>query len=347
MNIKQHKFVTEYLRDGNAMVAYWRAYNVKNPNGKAAESAANRLLRHPEIKAAIDESQSRIRNEVEREVAARRVEEVFSIEEKRVLLKKIATGQMMVEQYYKGKDCNMCTQYVRPSIWHVLSAIKEDSRLAGHYPTQQPSEAVSMRHLERHESPQQLRGARSLSPLKETSTRQQNTTTDKTEDINNESPLKGDRGTTREEHSQQLSEPVSMRHLERHESSQQKTTKQNTTTDKTEHMDNESPRNLSRSEREGDRGTTREEHSQHPSEAVSLRHFERHESSQQLSGAPSLSPLKETSIRQQKTTTDGESSPLGAGGDTSPDTITHDELMRLLYPNKYKLKQHYQEKRTT
>ena len=69
------------------------------------------------------------------------MEEVFSIEEKRVLLKKIATGQMMVEQYYKGKDCNMCTQYVRPSIWHVLSAIKEDSRLAGHYPTQHPGKA--------------------------------------------------------------------------------------------------------------------------------------------------------------------------------------------------------------
>lgn len=293
MNIKQHKFVTEYLRNGNAMVAYWRAYNVKDPNGRAAESAANRLLRHPEIKAAIDESQSRIRNEVEREVAARRVEEVFSIEEKRVLLKKIATGQMMVEQYYKGKDCNMCTQYVRPSIWHVLSAIKEDSRLAGHYP-QQPSKA------------------RSLSPLKETSIGQQKTTTKRSVLID-----------TNEKN---INEEI---------------------IDRIENTNNESPRNLSRSEREGDRGTTREEHSQQLSEAVSLRHLERHESSQQLSGAPSLSPLKETSIRQQLTTTDGESSPLGVGGDTSPDTITHDELMRLLYPNKYKLKQHYQEKRTT
>ncbi|MBZ0099387.1 MAG: terminase small subunit, partial [Taibaiella sp.] len=232
------------------------AYNVKEPNGKAAESAANRLLRHPEIKEAIYQAEGRIRDAVEREVAARRVEEVFSIEEKRALLKKIATGQIMVEQYYKGKDCHMCTQYARPNFWHMLSAIKEDSRIAGHYPAQQ-----------------------------------------KTTKIKSSFPVLRDGGFQRQEEYGRVDNDDTQGQIE--ESSQQQC---------------EPP--LQQTE------------TQQPSEAASL------------------SPLKETLTRQQNTTTDEQKAkdtnphpgvPISIG--TELPTITHDELMQLLYPNKYKMKQ--------
>ncbi len=310
MNIKQHKFVTEYLRNGNAMVAYWLAYNVKEPNGKAAESAANRLLRHPEIKEAIYQAEGRIRDAVEREVAARRVEEVFSIEEKRALLKKIATGQIMVEQYYKGKDCHMCTQYARPNFWHMLSAIKEDSRIAGHYPAQQKTTTKRSVLIDTNEKDidKEITKIKSSFPVfREGGFRPQ--------EEDGRVDYDSIQGQT-EEFSQQPNEP-SLQQTERQQPSES-SSQQNTTT------------NQEKSSERGFRGPTRDE-----------------QSSQQPSEAASLSPLKETSTRQQNTTT--EPTDLAATnkedttnphpGGTGLPTITHDELMQLLYPNKYKMKQ--------
>ena len=48
---------------------------------------------------------------------------------------------MSALQYYRGKDCSQCSQYVLPTIAQMLAAIKEDSKLAGHYPAAQRTSA--------------------------------------------------------------------------------------------------------------------------------------------------------------------------------------------------------------
>lgn len=132
MNIKQHKFVTEYLRWGDQVIAYKNAYNATS-NYKTLESSANRLLRSSEVAQTIREAQARIRETVEKEVAEQLKGNLLTIQHKRELLYEIATGQLSVEQTYKGKDCNVCSQYIRPTINQMLKAIDLDNKLAGHY----------------------------------------------------------------------------------------------------------------------------------------------------------------------------------------------------------------------
>lgn len=133
MNLKQHKFVTEYLRFGDQAIAYKNAYN-SNATGKVIESAANRLMKHPEVAQAIADAQATIREQVTKEVAEQLKGELLTIQHKRELLYRIATGEMRILQYHKGKDCNTCSQYVTPSINQMLRAIHLDNKLAGHYP---------------------------------------------------------------------------------------------------------------------------------------------------------------------------------------------------------------------
>ena len=47
---------------------------------------------------------------------------------------------MYAVQNYKGKDCNQCTQMVRPTINQMLKAIDLDSKLAGHYTVKQSAD---------------------------------------------------------------------------------------------------------------------------------------------------------------------------------------------------------------
>ena len=133
MNNKQHAFVTEYLRHGDKIIAYNLAYKKQTNNYTAIESAANRLLRDPEIAHAISSVRDAIRHEVEQEIRQQLRTELLSIQRKRELLAQIATGELCAIQVYKGKDCNQCTQMVRPTINQMLKAIDLDNKLAGHY----------------------------------------------------------------------------------------------------------------------------------------------------------------------------------------------------------------------
>lgn len=133
MNLKQHAFVNEYLYWNDATIAYKNAYNSKSSN-KTIESAGNRLLKNPEVAAAIERSLSAVRSRVENEVAQRLKVELLTIQEKRTILAQIARGDMYIEHHYKGKGCAQCTQYLKPTYNLMLRAIQEDSRLAGHYP---------------------------------------------------------------------------------------------------------------------------------------------------------------------------------------------------------------------
>lgn len=135
MNLKQYRFVTEYLKWGDPAHAYKLAYNCKSNNYRSMESAANRLLNNPEIATAIEEAEARLRSEAEQEVKQRITAELLTVQRKREILARIAEGNVYIEQQYKGKDCKTCTQMVKPSINQMLKAIDLDSRLAGDYPT--------------------------------------------------------------------------------------------------------------------------------------------------------------------------------------------------------------------
>lgn len=133
MNEKQQRFVTEFLRYGDKIIAYKAAYNNPSSNPDVIISAANRLLRNPEVKAVIEAAQNRIRAQVEEEVKAELKQELLTVQRKRELLAQIATGEALIEQHTKGKNCNMCTILQRPNFTQMLKAIDLDSRLAGHY----------------------------------------------------------------------------------------------------------------------------------------------------------------------------------------------------------------------
>jgi|GEM_PF-4269951 len=136
MNHKHQAFVTQYLKFGDQVHAYKLAYKSK-ADYKSLQSSANRLLNRPEIAQAIYDAEIRIRTDVEQKIAAERAREFFTIEEKLNLLHDIATGNIRVERNYKGKNCSQCTTYDTPSINQRLAAIRDHSKLAGHYPYKQ------------------------------------------------------------------------------------------------------------------------------------------------------------------------------------------------------------------
>lgn len=135
MNLKHQAFITEYLRHRDAYTAYCFAYNVQDCSKyETIMSAANRLMNREDVGGTIKSILEGIRSDVEQEIRAELKTELLTVQRKRELLAKIATGEMYVMQYYKGKDCNHCSQHVAPTINQMLKAIDLDSRLAGHYP---------------------------------------------------------------------------------------------------------------------------------------------------------------------------------------------------------------------
>lgn len=139
MNLKQHSFITEYLRHRDHVVAYKNAYQ-STSDYRTIESAANRLLRQPEIAQAIQDAMNSIRAEVEEELKQELKTELLTLQKKRELLAKIAMGEQVVEQNFRGKNCSQCTQFIKPTINQMLKAIDLDSKLAGHYGKQKKHE---------------------------------------------------------------------------------------------------------------------------------------------------------------------------------------------------------------
>lgn len=133
MNQKQFTFANEYLRHSNKIVAYTLAYGNSN-NYTAVESAANRLLRTKEIADYIQQTRDSIRHQVEEEMKEKYKEELLTVYEKRLYIKKLLFGEIQVEIKYKGKNCTQCSHYMSPTIPMALNLLKEDSKLAGHYP---------------------------------------------------------------------------------------------------------------------------------------------------------------------------------------------------------------------
>ena len=200
MDNNKLNFVTTYLRHRSAYTAYCIAYNVEDQSQyESIMCAAQQLMDDPEVGGLIRSVLEHVHYEVQQEIRAEQRQELLTVQRKRELLARIATGEISVMQHYKGKDCNQCTQMVQPTINQMIRAIDLDSKLAGHYPVKQaadnrqftapisePIETSAVvppfredRRVSRAEAEmiipesQQLSEAVSLRPLNETSISQQ------------------------------------------------------------------------------------------------------------------------------------------------------------------------------
>lgn len=142
MNPKQFTFTMEMLRHGDKILAYSIAYQPKAPNYRNIESAANRLLQNAEIANYIETTRQRIQQEVEAELKEQLKAELLTVHRKRQILARIAEGDVYIEQTYKGKGCQSCTQMAKPTINQMLKAIDIDNRMAGDYVDKRPKTIV-------------------------------------------------------------------------------------------------------------------------------------------------------------------------------------------------------------
>ncbi|MBZ0099873.1 MAG: terminase small subunit [Taibaiella sp.] len=139
MNHRQQLFANTYLRHNDPTIAYMEAYKPRVPNYRVIMSAANRLLRKPEIAEYISSVRDSVRSQLEYELKEQMKEELLTIHEKRLYIKRVINGEILIPQDYKTTGCNRCTMFIRPTFPQILGYLKEDSRLAGHYPDRRRS----------------------------------------------------------------------------------------------------------------------------------------------------------------------------------------------------------------
>jgi hypothetical protein len=153
MDNNKLNFITTYLRHRSVYTAYCIAYNVEDQRQyESIMSAGQQLMDDPEVGGLIRSVLEHVHYEVEQEIRAQQKTELLTIQRKRELLANIATGEMYAIQNYKGKDCNQCTQMVRPSINQMLKAIDLDSKLAGHYSVDKRQATVDSLQLTKSEN---------------------------------------------------------------------------------------------------------------------------------------------------------------------------------------------------
>lgn len=132
MNLNQHAFVCELLRHGNKCEAYRTAYKPQTENSRSIESAANRLMKDPEVSAAVAEAQERMLEEARQALKEKYIAELLTVQRKRELLAQIAEGKWM-EQPPPGHIEGQRTPVMVPTIKERLKAIDMDNRMDGSY----------------------------------------------------------------------------------------------------------------------------------------------------------------------------------------------------------------------
>ena len=132
MNLKQQTFITCYLQTGNKLQAYKTAYHSKSNNDNALESAANRLLRRPDVGEAIRLTLQTVREQAETELKDQLRVELLSVNEKRAMLASIARGEPVPQSVPVGNDI-WRTGAMLPTINQRLKAIDIDNKISGLY----------------------------------------------------------------------------------------------------------------------------------------------------------------------------------------------------------------------
>ncbi|WP_276132300.1 terminase small subunit [Polluticoccus soli] len=163
MNRKQQAFVCEMLRHGNRAEAYRAAYKPQSDNPRSVESAANRLMKNPEIAEAVQTVQDRIYAEVQEELKARVLHETLTTQRKREILAQIAEGQWIMQpppDNIEGKP----TAVLIPTLKERLRAIDMDNRMTGTYSRK---ENVEVENEGKDNKTQQSEQPRQEAPLAE------------------------------------------------------------------------------------------------------------------------------------------------------------------------------------
>ena len=121
MNPKHQTFLLEYYRTGNKTAAYRKAYpDIKDT---ALNSSVNRLMARADIAEAIQQHQTRVKEQVETEIAERYKAALISHYEALALLSNIIKGQHTRPKYVKDKDGQWITIDVSPTTSEVLRAL--------------------------------------------------------------------------------------------------------------------------------------------------------------------------------------------------------------------------------
>ncbi|WP_276131935.1 terminase small subunit [Polluticoccus soli] len=170
MNMNQHSFVCELLRHGNKCEAYKTAYRPQNENPRSIESAANRLMKNPEVSAAITEAQERMLEEARQELKEKYVAELLTVQRKRELLAQIAEGKWMEQpppDHIEGQRVPVMV----PTLKERLKAIDMDNRMDGSYRATAQNQATETGELPRAQNETEL-----IPPAREKDKTQQNTT---------------------------------------------------------------------------------------------------------------------------------------------------------------------------
>src|SRR5690606_24013289 len=133
MNVKQYAFVTAYLKHRDPIIAYKLATGSQSTNLRSLQSAANRMLNKPGVREEIESVLKATRAEVEAEIADTPPPELLTIGRKREVLPQNVNRQYPVMVRPKGKNCPPRTYFASPTLREVLTGIKEDNQMAGHY----------------------------------------------------------------------------------------------------------------------------------------------------------------------------------------------------------------------
>lgn len=130
MNLKQQEFINLYAQTGDKIASYKQAYRSQSDNLHAIDSAANRLLRKPEIKNALLQKKQDIYADAEAVIEQKLKHELMKLNEKRLLLADIARGE--------AGEMDVC---------HRLRAIDIDNRMEGMYGRSLPAVEVFLHRI--------------------------------------------------------------------------------------------------------------------------------------------------------------------------------------------------------
>lgn len=132
-------FIRHMNKTGDKIEAYLKAYP-KVTSRKTASTNADRLLKNEVIFNLIrvnPDIQQKAQQKVVDELAAEIKEEVLTAMEKRIVLRKIAIGEMLIPEYFVKRDGTVGNYQRKPDAMEIIKAIETDNRMAGHDAPQQ------------------------------------------------------------------------------------------------------------------------------------------------------------------------------------------------------------------
>lgn len=126
-------FVRHMNKTGDKIEAYLKAFP-KVTSRKSAATSAERLLKKAEIQQLLKinpDIQQKAQQQVVDELAEEIKVEVLSAIEKRAILRKIASGEYDIPEFFVKRDGTVGSYKRKPDAIEIIKAIETDNRMAG------------------------------------------------------------------------------------------------------------------------------------------------------------------------------------------------------------------------